>query len=195
MSIDEQLVRVLHEKGDHFISGEELAETLGVTRTAIWNHISRLRDLGYTIDALPHHGYRLAGIPDKMLPDEIRNVLTADSFVSKIHAYDRADSTNDIAMRLAEGGALEGELVVAEQQLKGRGRLGRNWFSPKGSGLWLSLILRPSLPPSAAPQATLAGAVAVAKAIRETTGCEAHIKWPNDVVIRGRKVCGILTEM
>jgi len=195
MNIDEQLIKVLHEKGDDFISGEELAEHLGVTRTAIWNHVSRLREIGYTIDALPHLGYRLSGIPDKMLPDEIRNVLGTEFIGNKIYAFDKTDSTNDIASRLAEGGEPEGALVVAEQQGKGRGRLGRSWFSPKGKGLWFSLVLRPELPPSAAPQVTLAGAVACAKAVRVVAGVDALIKWPNDVVVNNRKVCGILTEM
>lgn len=195
MSIDEKLIQVLHEKEDDFVSGEELAEHLGVTRTAIWNHISRLREIGYTIDALPHLGYRLTGIPDKMLPDEIRNVLQTDFIGRKIYAFDKTDSTNDIASRLAEAGEPEGALVVAEQQAKGRGRLGRTWFSPKGKGLWFSIILRPGLPPSAAPQVTLAGAVACAKAVRDIAGLDALIKWPNDVVINNKKVCGILTEM
>lgn len=195
MNIDEQLVKVLHEKGDDYISGEELAEHLGVTRTAIWNHISRLREIGYTIDALPHLGYRLSGIPDKMLPDEIRNVLRTECIGSKIYAFDKTDSTNDIASRIAEAGEPEGALVVAEQQAKGRGRLGRSWFSPKGKGLWFSIVLRPGLPPSAASQVTLAGAVACAKAVREIAGLDALIKWPNDVVIDNKKVCGILTEM
>jgi BirA family biotin operon repressor/biotin-[acetyl-CoA-carboxylase] ligase len=154
-----------------------------------------LRDLGYTIEAQPHLGYRLASIPDKMFADEIAHSLKTKFVGRKIFSYDTLDSTNDAAFRLGEQGIEEGASVFAEYQKKGRGRLGRDWVSPKGKNLILSVLLRPLLSPTEASKITLAAAVSVIQTVRKTIGKTLGIKWPNDIVCGHKKVGGILTEM
>lgn len=191
----EDLARMLKEDADEYLSGEEIAERLGVSRTAVWNHIQELRELGYDIEAVPHRGYRLSGLPERLLPDEIRDGLRAKRFGKRITVYEKLDSTNDTAMQAAQSGAPEGTVIFAELQSKGRGRLGRQWHSPRGKGLWFSIVLRPDLPMSSTPRITLAAAVGAAKALRELTGLLVQIKWPNDLFLEGKKICGILTEI
>ncbi|NLK51981.1 MAG: biotin--[acetyl-CoA-carboxylase] ligase [Syntrophomonadaceae bacterium] len=178
-----------------YISGEQLSQQLGVSRTAIWKQIQTLREQGYEIEAQPRVGYRLRSKPDRLLPEEITNGLSTSYLGQQVIYYDEVETTNEAARRLAQQGAMEGTLVVAERQTRGKGRLGRHWVSPRGEGLWFSFILRPQMLPVEAPRATLVSAVAVARAIRQLTGLEVKIKWPNDLLLEGKKVTGILTEM
>ncbi|MBU1042932.1 MAG: biotin--[acetyl-CoA-carboxylase] ligase [Candidatus Omnitrophica bacterium] len=193
--IEAKIIKLLKENKNSYISGEELSRKLNVSRTAIWKHITHLRACGYEISASPHTGYSLDRVPDKLLPDEISYGLETKVLGKKIYAYNSADSTNIIAYNLAEQSEAEGALIVAEKQTKGKGRMGRHWVSPPGSGIYMSLILKPKISPAEAGKITLMSSVAVAKTIRKTTKIKAEIKWPNDVYIADAKVCGILTEM
>jgi len=178
------------------VSGAELARNLGMTRAGIWGHIEQLRSHGYDIEATPHLGYRLFGTPDALHADDLYSRLGPTRVVGReIHVFRETTSTNDVTARLARGGAAEGAVVFAESQTKGRGRMGRAWLSPAGKGLWFTVLLRPDIPPKQATQFTVAAATALTRAILAETGIVADIKWPNDILIRGRKVCGILTEM
>jgi len=177
------------------LSGEALAAGLGRSRAAVWKHINRLKALGYAIEGSPRRGYRLLGVPDKLLPAEISQGLKTRYLKGPIHHFETLPSTNDLAKELGSQNAPEGSLVVAECQSQGRGRLGREWDSPPGVGLYASLLLRPPLPPTEMPQITLTTAVAVVRALRRATGVAPGIKWPNDLLVDGKKVGGILTEM
>lgn len=177
-----------------FISGEEIAKELGFSRTAVWNHIDTLRQLGYEFEASPRLGYRLLKVPDRLFPDDIQAGLVTKFIGRKIYYYDVTESTNNVADQLARDGAPEGTLVLAEYQTKGRGRMEREWFSPKGRNILMSVVLRPRMDPGFVSLITVMSSVAVARAIR-SVGLDAQIKWPNDVYIEGRKVSGILTEM
>jgi BirA family biotin operon repressor/biotin-[acetyl-CoA-carboxylase] ligase len=192
---EEDLLYELHKSKDVYKSGEDLAHHFGVSRTSIWNYIDYFRKQGYSIEAHPNLGYRLIDVPDRILPDEIKYGLDNKIIGRRIYAYEEITSTNDIAQDLALKGEQEGSVVFAESQIKGRGRLQRNWFSPKRKGLWFSLILRPQLAPNYIPLITAMSAVAVAKAISSYTGLTTWIKWPNDIYINGKKAGGILTEI
>jgi BirA family biotin operon repressor/biotin-[acetyl-CoA-carboxylase] ligase len=181
--------------GGAWCSGEDLARTLGVSRAAIWKRIAHLRELGYAIEARRGQGYRLVAAADLLLPDEIRRSLSERLRAREIVHCEEIDSTNRLAADLARQGAAHGCLVVAERQTAGRGRLGRSWESPARLNFYGSVILRPSLPPSLAPQITLAAAIAVAEAVEGAIGTAPAVKWPNDVLLDGRKVAGILTEL
>ncbi len=185
------LGRLLH---DGFVSGQELSQQLGISRTAIWKQIEQLRGLGYAIEAIPRQGYRLIARPDRVQGEAISLLRQMPWGSGEIVRLDEVDSTNRVAKQLAVQGVPEGTLVVAERQTGGRGRLGREWSSPAG-GLWISLILRPALAPNQAARITLLAAVAVSAAVKAATGLTVGIKWPNDLLSGGRKLCGILTEM
>lgn len=176
-----------------YISGEELARSAGVSRAAIWKHIKNLREKGYEIEAAPRRGYRLVSSPNALIPEEILPLLKT-RYLGRNMVYRAAiDSTNAFARELAEHGAVEGTVVIAEEQIQGRGRLERAWASPAG-GIWMSVILRPQLLPAEASRFTLLAAVAVAKSL-EGLGVAPQIKWPNDVLLDDKKVCGILLEL
>jgi BirA family biotin operon repressor/biotin-[acetyl-CoA-carboxylase] ligase len=177
------------------LSGEALAQQLGLSRAAVWKRVNRLKALGYAIEGSPRRGYRLLSATDKLLPEEIALGLKARRLCGPVHHFEEVASTNDLAKELAARGAPEGSLVVAEAQSRGRGRLGRDWISPPGTGLYVSLVLRPPLPPTEMPQITLTTAVAVARALKRVTGAAPGIKWPNDILLNGKKLGGILTEM
>ena len=179
----------------HPLSGEVLAARLGLSRAAVWKRINRLKALGYAIEGSPRRGYLLLAATEKLLPEEIALGLQTRRLLGPVHHFDELASTNDLAKELAAQGAPEGTLVVAESQTRGRGRLGRQWDSPPGTGLYVSLLLRPELPPTEMPQITLTTAVAVARAVRRVTGLTPGIKWPNDLLLDGKKLGGILTEM
>ncbi len=181
--------------GGDWRSGEALAADLGVTRAAVWKSIERLRRDGYEIEAEAGRGYRLVRATERLLPAEIARHFRPRRLAGAIVHRDEVDSTNRLAIELAREGAPEGTAVVAERQTAGRGRLGRTWESPARLNLYLSVILRPELSPVEVPRLTLAAAVAVADAIAATTGLRPEIKWPNDVLLGGRKACGILTEL
>lgn len=193
--IDNNILNVLRDSGDLYISGEELCKFSGVSRAAIWKRIEKLREEGYDIEASPHLGYRLIGIPDLLIPSEVKWKLRTRYLGREIISYRRVDSTNAIAYELAEHGLAEGAVIFAEEQVRGKGRQGRAWQSPSGSGIYMSCVLKPHMTPNEIPKITLVAAVAAARAIRDFTGLDAKIKWPNDILINGKKVCGILTEM
>ncbi len=178
------------------VSGTELSQKLNISRAAVWARIEELRSLGYDIDASPHCGYRLLRAPDVLHADDLLSRLGKTRIIGRdIQVFHETTSTNDIIEKLARDGVKEGVVVFAESQTKGRGRLGRKWISPRGKGLWFSVLLRPKLPPQAVTQLTIAAATALVAAIGSQTGLTAEIRWPNDILIRGRKVAGILTEM
>ncbi len=171
-----------------------------VPRTALGRNapagIAELESLGYIIETHPHHGYRLLSTPDRLTADDIKARMNGSTVIgTEILVFEQTGSTNDVAAQLAAAGAREGLVVFAESQTKGRGRHRRVWASPRGKGLWFSVLLRPNLPVSATPRITIAASVAIARAVRETTSLEARIKWPNDITIAGKKVAGILTEL
>ncbi|MCZ7392242.1 MAG: biotin--[acetyl-CoA-carboxylase] ligase [Candidatus Methanoperedens sp.] len=188
---DRILEKLITSKGEP-VSGERLADELSVSRSAIWKHIQALRDEGYTIDSSTNLGYSLTSTPDLLTPGEIKAGLKTGVIGKEIQYFKETESTNIIAREIA-GSVEEGTVVIAESQTGGRGRLGRKWISPEG-GIWLSIVLKPRIQPLYAPRITLLAGVSVAKTIR-SLGLAAKIKWPNDVLINGKKVCGILTEI
>ena len=189
-----EILAVLRNTED-YVSGQELCERFGVSRTAVWKAINQLKESGYQIEAVQNKGYRLVASPDIMSVSELESIRRTKWVGNKIYYFDSIDSTNNYAKKIAEEGEPEGTLIVADEQTKGRGRRGRVWTSPKGSDIYMTLILKPEIEPNNASVLTLVVAMAVAKGIRDCTGLEAQIKWPNDIVIHGKKVCGILTEM
>ncbi|MEI7733556.1 MAG: biotin--[acetyl-CoA-carboxylase] ligase [Verrucomicrobiota bacterium] len=196
MTIDAEILSALRQTRDGYVSGADLAQRLGISRAAIWARIEDLRRLGYDIEASPHKGYRLLGMPDVLHADDLMSRLGETRVIGRvIQVFEETNSTNDLAERLARDGAKEGAVVIAESQTKGRGRMGRVWVSPPRQGLWLSVLLRPALPPQAATQITIAAATALSRAIRQVCALRAEIKWPNDILFRGRKAAGILTEL
>ena len=190
-----KLMQALSKANGTFISGQEIAEYIGCSRTAVWKHIEDLRGEGYMVEAVRKKGYRIVSAPEKVSKSEIQFGLETKTLGKMIHYRESVESTQKIAHQLANEGAEEGTLVIAEEQVSGKGRLMRSWHSPKFSGIWMSLILRPKIPLHQAPQLTLLAAVAVAQAIEDVTELQPQIKWPNDLLINRRKVTGILTEM
>ncbi len=193
--MDEDILKLLKQNEGNFISGEKISRTLNVSRTAIWKRIKKLRELGYEIDASPRAGYRLISCPDILLPAEIKQILETRWIAKKIHYFQKVDSTNSIAYQLAMQGADEGEVIIAETQEKGKGRLGRQWFSPPYLNLYISIILRPEILPNQASMITLLSAVSTAESIKRYSDITPSIKWPNDILIGGKKVAGILNEI
>lgn len=190
----EEILRLLRS-ADGYISGQELCNRFGVSRTAVWKAINQLKEAGYEIEAQQNKGYRLMAAPDLMTEAEIKSLMHTDWVAKEVLYFDTIDSTNTKAQELAEKGYQSGTLVVADKQESGKGRRGRSWVSPSGTGIFMTLMIKPDINPNNASMLTLVAALAVAKAITSVTGEEALIKWPNDIVINGRKVCGILTEM
>ncbi|MCA1030488.1 biotin--[acetyl-CoA-carboxylase] ligase [Bacillus timonensis] len=190
-----KLLEIFSNSTGEFVSGQKISEKLGCSRTAVWKHIEDLRKEGYELEAVRRLGYRITKKPDKITGNEIQLGLKTMSIGRNVHFEESVLSTQKIAHRLAYDGVPEGTIVVTEEQTAGRGRLDRSWHSPKQTGVWMSLILRPNIPPSSAPQLTLLAAVGVVQGIQEITGLEPDIKWPNDILISGKKVVGILTEL
>ncbi len=192
---EEQLILgLLAEAGDDYTSGEALSDKLGLSRAELWKHLETLRTKGYRIDALTSKGYRLVEMPDQLTEFVIGPLLTTHDFGRTITSMAECTSTSEVANKLAVEGASHGEAVIAEKQTAGRGRRGRNWVSPPGKNLYLSLVLRPDLAPKNAPELTFVAAVATAEALNEF-GVDAQIKWPNDLEFDGKKIAGILTEL
>ncbi|MGH4051479.1 MAG: biotin--[acetyl-CoA-carboxylase] ligase [Clostridium sp.] len=190
----EKILKLLKESSNEFVSGQKISEELGVSRAAIWKHINVIKEEGYEIQAISRKGYKVISSPDILTFEEIRNFINTKYIGQNILHYDSIGSTNSKAKELAEAGCAHGTVVISEEQTSGRGRLGRNWVSPKYKGIWMSIILRPNITTQNASQITLIGAAAAQKAIMKM-GVKTSIKWPNDIVINGKKVCGILTEM
>ncbi len=215
-NIDLELIRLLHKNSGNYISGEEISNRMGVSRTTIWKHIKKLREKGYLIDSITNKGYTLSKVPDRIIPEEVLIKLNTDEIGQEILVYDSLSSTNDKAKEIAREGCKSGTIVIAEEQTAGKGRLGRKWYSPAGSGLWLSIILmKPQIMPIKSPFLTITASIAVLKALsniemdidrlaqsdkcfnNDSDNAETNvkIKWPNDILISDKKVCGILSEM
>ena len=207
MTLKQEILQNLRENGG-FLSGEELSGRLHKSRTAVWKEIEALRGDGYGIDSATNRGYRLVFCPDRYFPEEIAAGLETETLGRTAYCCESVDSTNEEAKRRALQGAPNGSLFLAEQQTGGKGRLGRSWLSPAGTGIWFSILLRPGTPsdggrpsdglcllPRQVSATTLLAGEAVCAAVRAGTACTACIKWPNDVLVGTRKVCGILTEM
>jgi BirA family transcriptional regulator, biotin operon repressor / biotin---[acetyl-CoA-carboxylase] ligase len=192
----DKLLIFLKENKENWVSGEWLSQRLAVSRAAINKHVRHLRQMGYPIGTSTNKGYCLGEPLDLLLPDEIREGLETRIFGARdIVFLPETDSTNLRAKELAAGGAPEGSIVIAEKQTAGRGRKGRSWHSPEGGGIYLSLILRPAMTPSEAPKITLMTGVAAAEALLTLTHLDVRIKWPNDLLVGGKKIAGILTEI
>lgn len=196
MTIDTQILSALRQAGATGVAGTELSNQLQISRAAVWARIEELRKLGYEIEASPHLGYRLLNTPDLLHADDLLAGLGKTKIIGRdIRVFEETTSTNDVVEKLSRDSVKEGVVVFAESQTKGRGRLGRRWMSSSRKGLWFSILLRPSMRPAEATQITIAAATALFRAIRAQTGIKPEIKWPNDILIKGRKVVGILTEL
>ncbi len=185
----------LLKQNQSYVSGEQISNKIGVTRAAIWKGIKKLQEEGYIIESKTKIGYKLIQEPDVVTTSLLKPLLKNNKLVQEIYYKDELNSTNEFAKSLAREGALEGTIVIADTQTSGKGRLGRTWVSPPKTGIWLSLILRPEIKPQHAGQLTLLSGLCMCEAIHNITGMNSYIKWPNDVVVNGKKVCGILTEM
>lgn len=195
MTTDAKILSALRENADG-VSGAQLAGQLEISRAAIWARIDELRKVGYEIEAGPHFGYQLVSSPDALHADDLLARLGKTKIIGRdIQVFEETNSTNDVAEKLARDGVREGVVVFAEAQTRGRGRLGRKWISPSHKGLWFSILLRPNLHPQETTQLTVISATALRRAIKSVCNLNAEIKWPNDILIGGKKVAGILTEM
>lgn len=183
------------KEADTFISGETLCKELGVTRSAIWKNIKSLKGQGYEIESVQNKGYRLRSTPDILNTQEILDGLTTEFMGKTIYSFDTLDSTNDVAKEYANNNCPDGTIIIAEQQKNGKGRLGRSWTSSPYQNITFSIVLRPNLAPHQLSIITLIIGLAVCKAIRSISKCDAMIKWPNDIIIGNKKICGILTEI
>ncbi|WP_100372730.1 biotin--[acetyl-CoA-carboxylase] ligase [Bacillus sp. FJAT-45037] len=191
----EKLLKIFLEHEGEYVSGEKISQELGCSRTAIWKHIEELRKNGYQLDSAPRKGYRMIFKANGIHTHEIKQYLKTEFLGQELTYFDEIDSTQFVAQKLAQSGVEEGHVVVANEQTAGRGRLGRIWHSKPNSTISMSIILRPELPPQKTPQLTLLAAVAVVRAIKKNTGLSCDIKWPNDILLGGKKLVGILTEM
>lgn len=194
ININQKILHVLRNASD-YVSGQHISQMCHVTRASIWKHIQALRLSGYDIEAKPHRGYKLISCVDRLTQMEVQTGLTTKVFGQRVYFFDSVSSTMDEAFQLASKKAHEGDIIIAETQTKGRGRLGRHWESLKHKGIYFSLILKPQCSLQHVAGITLVGAVAVSEAIETLTGVRAFIKWPNDLLINNKKLCGILTEM
>jgi BirA family biotin operon repressor/biotin-[acetyl-CoA-carboxylase] ligase len=195
VTTDAKILSALRTNPDG-VSGAQLAEQLAISRAAVWARIEELRRVGFDIEAGPHFGYRLVDEPDALLADDLIARLGGSAVIGRdIQVFEQTTSTNDVVEKLARDGVKEGVVVFAESQTKGRGRLGRTWASPSRKGLWFSLLLRPELHPQEMTQITVISATALHRAFKSVAGVTAEIKWPNDLLLGGKKAAGILTEM
>ncbi|MFH0733012.1 MAG: biotin--[acetyl-CoA-carboxylase] ligase [Candidatus Omnitrophota bacterium] len=193
--MEEKILNIFKKTPDDFVSGEEISHKLGISRAGIWKYIEKLREKGYDFTATPHLGYKLSHAPDRLFSNELSFGLNTKIIGKNIIYYDVIDSTNTKCYELAEKNYPQGTVVVAEGQTKGKGRLSRSWISPRYKGIYFSVILKPDILPMQVSKITLLAAVSVASAVRALTQLPALIKWPNDILINNKKLCGILTEM
>ncbi|MEA4869944.1 MAG: biotin--[acetyl-CoA-carboxylase] ligase [Christensenella sp.] len=194
MTVQDHLRQLLETNKSTFLSGEEIARRLGVSRNAIWKAIKALQADGYPIQAVPNRGYCLAASSDILSESGIRQYLAGEAQTLDLRVFDSVDSTNLVLRQLANQGAPEGTVVISAEQTGGRGRKGRSFYSPEGTGVYVSLLLKPKIAPDDATLITTTAAVAVSDAVERLSGRPSAIKWVNDVFMDGRKVCGILTE-
>ena len=190
----EKILKLLKDNKDEFVSGETISHVVGISRAGIWKYINQLKVDGYLIESKSRNGYKLKEYADILNYSEIEPYLSTKFIGRNIFHFDTIDSTNTKAKELARGNATEGAVVISEEQTAGKGRLGRKWVSPKSQGIWMSIILRPNIDTLNASKLTLIGAAAVYKAL-ESLNINSSIKWPNDIILNGKKLCGILTEM
>ncbi|MCZ2259443.1 biotin--[acetyl-CoA-carboxylase] ligase [Sporosarcina sp. G11-34] len=190
-----ELLKRLFEANGQPVSGQEIADQFQLSRTAIWKYIKELEQDGYEIGTIRKKGYYLIATPDKVNAANIKKYLKATKYGQQIHYFETCESTQLIAHDEAQNDAPDGTVVISEEQTSGKGRMSRPWDSAVSKGIWMSVIVRPSLTPQQAPQMTLVAAVAVTRAIQDITGIHPNIKWPNDILINGKKVVGILTEL
>lgn len=189
-----KILSILKKYDEEYVSGEKLSEELGITRAGIWKHIKALKENGYIIDSVSNKGYKLVGTPDRIDEEEVAPFLKTKYVGRVFKHFEEIDSTNTQCKRECANKAIDGMVVTAEAQTQGKGRLGRDWKSPVGTGIWMSIVLTPNISPVLAPKTTIIGAAAVYNVLKDM-GLDVGIKWPNDIVIDGKKVCGILTEM
>jgi BirA family biotin operon repressor/biotin-[acetyl-CoA-carboxylase] ligase len=191
----EEVLSLLQKKRRTFLSTKEISEKLRVHPYVVYQAIKELRRWDFEISSEKGKGYRLLKSPDLILPGEVKRKLRTKILGKEVLSYRSLGSTNQLGFRLAEAGAGEGMLILADEQSRGKGRMGRGWYSPPGLGLWISLILRPNIPPFKAPGLSICAGLALAQTIRQLTGLDARIKWPNDCLMNGLKVGGILLEL
>jgi BirA family biotin operon repressor/biotin-[acetyl-CoA-carboxylase] ligase len=189
------LLTLLAENATIVISGARIAREIGVSRSTVWRRVQRLRELGVKVKGQPATGYFLEQVPDILMPDMLRHRLKGSLFGKRIHHFFKTDSTNRVALELGHAGEPEGTVVVAEEQTAGRGRAGRTWLSERATGIYVTLLLRPRLAPVQAPLLTMMAGLSVHAAAEAVTGLNVDLKWPNDLLIGGKKAGGILTEM
>ncbi|MGE6629556.1 biotin--[acetyl-CoA-carboxylase] ligase [Bacillus sp. NPDC077027] len=194
-AIRKRLIELFTDAKEDFVSSQQICDELGCSRTAVWKHIEDLRKEGYELEAVRRKGYRLISKPDKISEDEILFGLETATFGRHIFFQEEVESTQKIAHELVSQGTSHGTLVVSDKQTKGKGRMQRDWYSPHGTGIWMSLIVKPHISVQKTPQMTLLASVAITEAIEQLTGLTPSIKWPNDILINGKKVVGILTEL
>lgn len=192
--MNERLLEFFDQHADQFLSGEQISQELNISRTAVWKHIQNLRRLGYEFEAVPRRGYRLIYRPELLEADKLMSQLSTSLIGNSVHVFDSVDSTQNMALQLVQQGCQEGTVVIAEEQTSGRGRMGKSWFSPKGKGIWMSIVLKPQIPLKQTAQLTLLTAVALCRTLNELLHLEVGIKWPNDLLIQGKKISGILLE-
>jgi BirA family transcriptional regulator, biotin operon repressor / biotin---[acetyl-CoA-carboxylase] ligase len=191
----DSLLAVLSDNAMIVISGAKIAREIGVTRGTVWRWIEKLRALGVRVKGYPRTGYQIEKVPDVLVPKLLRRRLSPGPLGKRIYHFFKIDSTNSVAMALGEQGEPHGTLVIAEEQTAGRGRAGHSWHSEKTNGIYMTVLLRPPIPPHQAPLITLAAGLAVRDAIVEQTGRTPDLRWPNDLLFGRKKFCGILTEM
>ncbi|EGB93948.1 biotin--[acetyl-CoA-carboxylase] ligase [Clostridium sp. D5] len=189
-----EILKMLRESND-YVSGQQLCEKLGVSRTAVWKAINQLKEEGYQVEAVRNRGYHIVESPDVISKEEIVSMIDTNWAGQEVYYYNITDSTNIRAKQLGDEGAPHGTLVTADQQSAGRGRRGRGWESPPGCSVYMSILLRPDIPPVKAPMLTLVMALSVAGSLKDCTDLDVQIKWPNDIILNGKKLVGILTEM
>jgi BirA family biotin operon repressor/biotin-[acetyl-CoA-carboxylase] ligase len=177
------------------ISGTRIASEIGVSRSTVWRWVERLREVGVRLKGKPNTGYFLERVPDILTPDLLRQQIRGSLFAKRIHHFFRTDSTNRVAMELGYAGEAEGAVVLAEEQTAGRGRAGRSWHSERATGIYLTLLLRPRISPVQAPLLTMMAGLSAHSAVQSLTGLNVDVKWPNDLMLNGKKLGGILTEM
>ncbi len=195
MKTDKSDILYMLRDAKDYVSGQQLCERLGVSRTAVWKVINQLKAEGYQIESVTNKGYRLTESPDILSKSEISSRLKTEWAGRELYYFDETGSTNIDAKHYAEDGSKHGTVVVADMQTSGRGRRGRMWQSPSGSAIYMTIALKPDFLPEKASMLTLVMALSVAKAVSDITGIKAGIKWPNDITLNGKKICGILTEM